>query len=294
MSDCRHSRNGCNTIPRWPRAARRSSARCSNTKRCVSGQPVKARQLHPDVASDNPAAASQMALVNEAWVVLEDPLARRAYDAQTGESVPFPPAWSPDELEAPPGFILFDEGMGVSGWYYRAADGSRRALSLTATTDDLSGLRELPDDGLWKLALIRQKIVDSDLVLLGRFHELESLLLARTKISDAGLRHLGVLSKLRELDLAYCRVTDAGVVTLRALESLEELILFETRVTDEGVRELAFHPQLAVLDLRGTKVKGDCLPALVSLPHLRELRLPRNAKQAARRFQELRPDVAIL
>ena len=71
------------------------------------------------------------------------------------------------------------------------------------------------------------------------------------QVDDEALRYLARLPKLRKLNLISCR-----------------------RITDAGIEHLRGHPSLEELDLGGTAVTDACIPALLSMPQLREVRRP--------------------
>ena len=250
-----------------------------------------ARRLHPDVSRGNTEREVDMQLLNQAWEVLGDPIARDNYDRSLGiETREF---LLRPSLVVPPGFSEYG-GQSFFAAMYRYGDEVRNRLSLSADTADLTGLADVPDDGLWRLSLHGRPVVDADLRALTRFHTIEELELGSTSVTDAGLVELVGRPMLRVLNLARCHITDAGMEQFARMPALEELILFHTDVTDAGLRALAFHPELAVLDLRGTRVSGDALAPLLTVPELHELRLPRGARRHARRFGRERPDVRIL
>ena len=51
-----------------------------------------ARRLHPDVAGDAPETVSKFARINEAYLVLSDPVERDKYDDEIAETIPWEPA----------------------------------------------------------------------------------------------------------------------------------------------------------------------------------------------------------
>jgi len=267
-------------------------ARSATADEIHSAYRARARELHPDIAGDTPENASKMILVNEAFDVLGAPAARRAYDGSA--PAPEPHGFLAFVDRPPPeGFVRLSRDTNAGVWY-GSGDLLRRAMSLRALTDDLSALRELGSDELWHLDAGWVTLHDSDIQTLAGFGALEVLRAPRSNITDAGIAHLTALPRLRELDVSGCAITDAAFESFRAMIMLEDLVVFGTSVTDAGVRELAFHPRLAVLDVRKTAVEGECLPALETVPRLRQLRVPRKALRHLRAFAERRPEVEIL
>ncbi len=80
--------------------------------------------------------------------------------------------------------------------------------------------------------------VDSDLLRIRPFQEINRLELYDTGITDAGLEHLSAFAELAHLDLYNTRVTDSGLQHLRTLAALKYLDLRKTSVTDVGVAAL--------------------------------------------------------
>jgi hypothetical protein len=114
---------------------------------------------------------------------------------------------------------------------------SRVAQLDRVTSLDLSGSRELSDDGLQHLA---------------RMSQLESLRLSEYpggKITDRGLEVLRQLPELRNFDMAWqSSVSDAGVANLRFCEKLESVKLMGSPTGDGAIEALRGKPRLRHLE----------------------------------------------
>ena len=166
------------------------------------------------------------------------------------------------------------------------------ALSLHATGDEISGLRSLPVDAVWKLDLSYCKGVDLDLV--ARFTTLEVLNVANSNVSDGALLVLHTMQTVTALDVSDCAITDAAMVPIASLRRLTRLNLANTRVTAAGIRELAFHPCLRELTLRGSDVDGALLAPLLTAPALEMLGLSHRQYRAASALRKQRPDLRVV
>ncbi len=83
---------------------------------------------------------------------------------------------------------------------------------------------------------------------------------------------------LRELHLENTATTDEALAGLRGIPNLRRLNLAGTHVTDEGMATIArYGRRLTMLDLRGTAVTTAGVRALVNLPELANVGLPRAA-----------------
>jgi hypothetical protein len=164
-------------------------------------------------------------------------------------------------------------------------------------THDLSPLKNLPPDALYKLTLKKLEIDDTQLKNLENLTGLVDLDLEETDVSDEGLRWFHKLNKLDRLKLRATLVTGKGLVHLKPLTSLSDLSiandsigdeglenlvglkkltslnLSRSRVTDQGLKRLAPMSQLHKLDIEFNKVTDSGIASLVSLKNLRELLL---------------------
>lgn len=125
------------------------------------------------------------------------------------------------------------------------------ALALVARVEqltalDLSGSKELTDDGVRQLAGLRglkhldlsgTAITDRTLEVVGTLPALETLGLAMTHVTDNGLARLAQCHELREVNLSWTRTGDGA---LRALAGKQKLHTLATGndVTDAGIRLL--------------------------------------------------------
>lgn len=114
----------------------------------------------------------------------------------------------------------------------------------------------------------RSKVNDSDLLLLHRFQQLESLDLAGTAVTDKGLESLNGLGKLGMLYLEDTKITDAGLKALANLPELWELNLENTQVTDAGLATLKDVKKLTSLSLGGTAITDQAIEHLSRLTRL--------------------------
>jgi len=206
------------------------------------------------------------------------------------------------DLRVPPGFVeynpqsggWFDHPIEVHGSPLRSADHARRALSLRALSGDLSGLAQLPPDGLWKLVCRGAAVTDEQFDAVARFPLLEELDLEHTHITDRALAAMHTMQQLRTLSLASCAVTDAGVEHIAGLRALEDLNIVGTAISDDGLPALAHHPNLRVLNIRATRITGESLAPLLTMPCLRRISMDHKQHRHARRFSGERPEVEIL
>jgi hypothetical protein len=196
------------------------------------------------------------------------------------------------ELPVPPGFVEY--GGIREGWRYSYADRNHQALSLRARSEDLSGLAQLPPDGLWKLVCRHCPITDDDFDTVVRFDHLEDLDLTKTRITDRATATMHTLQRLRVLSLASTAVTNAALDHVAALRSLEHLDISDTAIDDDGLRALAFHPHLRILNVRKSGVTGEAFAPLLTTPELRQIWVTSRQHHHARRFSKERPEVELL
>lgn len=262
------------------------------------------RQIHPDHNPDPdalPFGAPDLIIVNEAWSVLCDPVRRKAYDKLLDPKRPSTVETLLDALPPiPRGFEAHPRASWVewSGWAVvpaaRAADAVRGALSLSAESEDLSGLASLGPEQLWLLDARDRPITDFDLQHLLRFHRLEVLALDHTEVTDSGLDLLRKFPELRTVSLTGCQIGDDGARALASVKTLQDVELDRTSVTDLGAAAFSGHPELRVLDLRKSKVRGEGLEELAQLPKLDQLRVTGRARRKATRIFRNRPEVSVI
>lgn len=241
-----------------------------------------ARKVHPDshpTVSDElrTRLGEEMSTLNHAWEVLGDPDRRLQYNRELGidEKVDLFTAWVQPPL--PSGFdhwpraglfpTLFSKGPGAGG-YGQIGDSIHQALSLVPLQNDLSSLRKLWPDGVWRLHASGVRITDDQLVHVAGLTGLEDLDLSDTAITDNGLELLTGLTKLNDLGLRATAITDAGLRHIGRITSIEALTLSNTAITDEGLAHLSALEKLDYLDLRGTEVKGPGLSYLRTITDL--------------------------
>jgi hypothetical protein len=243
-----------------------------------------AKKLHPDLAGE--LGAARMAEVNAAYDVL---LAAAGDDAAETE-----PA---EHVDVPDGFVLFPAPRlyrFAPHGLFRHADLREGALSLSATSGDLSGLDRLPPSAVWRLDLSDKPVDDQEVARVWRIERLEQLDLSNTEVTDRGLVGISALRQLDTLQLAGCRIGDLGLAEVAELPALAVLGLAGTWVTSEGLVRLAGHPALMTLDLRGVAVRSGDVAALASIPKLKSLRVSVRAGWRLRALRRRRPDIAFL
>ena len=97
------------------------------------------------------------------------------------------------------------------------------------------------------LDLSRTKIVDEDLVTVGKMGHLARLILSRTGVTDAGLAHLKTCAQLDYINIYQTKVTDAGLGNLGSLTKLRKVYAWQSMVTAAGASDLQSKiPGLAV------------------------------------------------
>ena len=133
---------------------------------------------------------------------------------------------------------------------------------------DLSVLEKL--DEIQSIGLWGSNITDSGMSHLHDLMELRFLSLIGTAVTDSGLKHLERLPKLTALSITNSRITDQGLASVIKLNDLENLSLFDTDVTDSGIASLVALKRLKHLTLIGTRVTSAGVSSLKqSLPDLR-------------------------
>ncbi len=164
-------------------------------------------------------------------------------------------------------------------------------------THDLSPLKNLPPDSIYKLSLKKLEIEDAQLKYLENLTGLVDLDLEETDVSDQGLRWLHKLNKLERLKLRASLVTGKGLVYLKPLSSLTDLslaniaigdeglenlvglkkltglTLSRAQMTDQGLKRIAPMSQLEKLDIEFNKISDAGIASLVGLKNLKELLL---------------------
>lgn len=145
-------------------------------------------------------------------------------------------------------------------------------------TLDLSGLPVTDVEAQWlaknapRLELLKlnfTKVGDSGLEALSALTELRRIDLGRSALSDRGLASLLRAPKLVSLDLGLCTAVTAQGFAALANSKLESVFLAGTNADDSVVRALP--KSVRTLGLMKTKVTRAVIPAMVSLPGLREV-----------------------
>ena len=115
-------------------------------------------------------------------------------------------------------------------------------------------------------------MTDAALADVARVETLTVLDLSGSReLTDDGVRHLARLPALRHLDLRGTAITDAGLEVLRQLPRLRTISLAGTRVTDAGARVLAHCDELEDVNLGATLAGEGALRALAGKPRLHRL-----------------------
>jgi hypothetical protein len=102
------------------------------------------------------------------------------------------------------------------------------------------------------LLLNYTQITDAGISKLEELEKLRELALIRTRVTDKSMAIVGRLTQLVELNLDYTDVGDKGIESLRGLQSLECLSLDSANVTDESANVLVEFRQLKELNLYHT------------------------------------------
>ena len=110
-----------------------------------------------------------------------------------------------------------------------------------------------PGNPVVKVDLLRTRVREEDLVLLGAFPELRVLDLSMSWATDDHLKSLRGLNNLTSLNLGFRPITDTGLQHLRGLTKLTSLNLDDSEVTDAGLQHLK-GLKLEWLHLRRTHV----------------------------------------
>lgn len=156
------------------------------------------------------------------------------------------------------------------------AKGSKICIKLDYMPEpvDLSFLRKIPKDCLWKIEAHDTELQDSSLVEFMPFTELRELDLSGTQVTDSGLVHLSTLTKLSSLSLQHDAITGDGLKYLPL--SLRSLNLDRSCFDDRGVSALLRLHNLNELRLRECRVSDRILPSICSLKSLLLLNLAFN------------------
>lgn len=117
---------------------------------------------------------------------------------------------------------------------------------------------------------------DEGLQLLADLHNLRELYLIRAAITNDGLKHVGQFGDLEILHLEETRATDAGLIELKPLSKLQRLRLEGqsggTEFGDDGLSAFKGHLALQSLTVSGQRFTNGCVPRILDLPKLREIR----------------------
>ena len=118
---------------------------------------------------------------------------------------------------------------------------------------------------------------DDDLKHLTELDNLRELYLVGTPVTDNGLKTIGQLTDIEILHLEEIRCTDAGLAELKPLTKLQRLRIEGPLpqgegFSDNGLATFQGHATLQSLTLSGRRFTNDCLPRVLDVPKLREVR----------------------
>ncbi|MCA9004624.1 MAG: hypothetical protein KDA70_05065 [Planctomycetaceae bacterium] len=145
-------------------------------------------------------------------------------------------------------------------------------------TESLAGIEELQTLAPFIVHLNcgLSKIHDSDAYVIGKMHDLRSLILYGPDLSDRGVLSLSRLERLESLELYAPKSTDAGLNWLHRCPHLHRLILGDAKLGTPTVQQLSQHYELRRLNLQGTLITSSDLQFLTDLPQLWMLELTRD------------------
>ena len=151
------------------------------------------------------------------------------------------------------------------------------ASVVAALTSSEATLRKDPQGSIIEVDL-RGKTIDNELLdRMVQLPRLRSLILAATKLVDEQLIPVGRISTLENLDLRDCPVTDKGMSHLTGLSKLKSLRLSgksgACTVGDEGMKHVGTMSALKVLAADNLWISEDGLKSLTNLKNLQELYL---------------------
>jgi hypothetical protein len=139
---------------------------------------------------------------------------------------------------------------------------------------DLSGCKEITNDGLSNLAASPLEILDLEgtdltdhrLKALEAISSLQNLNLSDSGVGEEACVSIAKLDNLRELNLSKTRVRSAGIAKLGGLNNLTELYLNRCDIT--GSLKFLQSSNLIQLSLHHDKLSKDDLIALTKMPSL--------------------------
>ena len=138
---------------------------------------------------------------------------------------------------------------------------------------------------LRSLILAATKLVDEQLIPVGRISTLENLDLRDCPVTDKGMSHLTGLSKLKSLRLSgksgACTVGDEGMKHVGTLSALKVLAADNLWISEDGLKSLTNLKNLQELYLAETTIGDDAIELLSQFTTLRKLRLAGNQISAA-------------
>jgi len=129
---------------------------------------------------------------------------------------------------------------------------------------------------------------DSDMVLVSRLPEVQSLGVTETQLTDAGWEQLQLLPAVRFLDVSGSSISDHHLRHLAGATSLRYLNLSHTQISDDGLQHLSGLWLLAQLDLRHTAITDAGLEHLGGMISLRDLQIG-NTQVHGAGLRHLRP-----
>lgn len=138
-------------------------------------------------------------------------------------------------------------------------------------THDLSPLKNLPPDSIYKLDLKNLEIENNQLKNIENLTGLKVLDLEATEITDDGLRWLHKLNKLERLKLRTTLVTGKGIIHLKPLTNLTFLSLASNSIGDDGLENLVGLKQLNELELSRGKITDVGLKRIAPMSQLKSL-----------------------
>jgi internalin A len=118
---------------------------------------------------------------------------------------------------------------------------------------------------------------DSDLRLLTRLPDLDTLDLSLTHITDQGMQEIKDLPGITSLSLYFAEyVTDEGIAAIKGWKKLKKLNLHGTKVGDTGLEHIAGITTLESLNVGSTLMTDVGLERLTNLTNLKELTMGGN------------------
>lgn len=167
-----------------------------------------------------------------------------------------------------------------------------------SSAQDLSGLKNIPPDLLYKLDLSKLEVPDAQFANIAHLTGLRRLNARGTDLKDSGLDCVMGMKKLIDLNIGETLITSKGLQKLKGLTKLQNLYIDNSNVgdehidsichlpelrrisishchiTDKGVKALAVLPKLLMLDIEYTiTITDKCMPDLKRMKNLRQLKI---------------------